>query len=197
MLKCTKSTLKTYMTSIRRLYRLGDVEGPIPLNGKWLDSDSLFKKYKALPLSKRRHLSTASIKSHNSYKKDHKKWYQSFLDDQNEYSDDRAKRTKTDYQKKNWTTVKELKKAAKDLKRRFRHILEQTPTLSNLYKLQFWIVLKSFVEVPTRNDTGTIELSKSKGNWLEKPKRGNYILHFNQYKNWRRNIRANAVDVYG
>jgi len=181
-LKCTKSTLKTYLQSIRRLYRLEN-EGDVPLNSKWLKSDSLFKKYKKLPLKVRRHLSTGAWKALKSYGEDNKKWYKTFIDDQNQYSEERAKHKKSDTEKEKWTSVKQLKKAATDLKRRFRHILEQKPTLSNLYKLQWWLVIKMFTQVPTRNDTGTIELSKSKGNWLERPKRGNFILHFNQYKN--------------
>ena len=54
-MKCTKSTLKTYLQSIRRLYRLEN-EGDVPLTSKWLKSESLFKKYKKLPLKVRRHL---------------------------------------------------------------------------------------------------------------------------------------------
>ena len=158
-------------------------EGDVPLTSKWLKSESLFKKYKALPLNVRRHLSTGAWKALKSYGEDDKKWYKTFINDQNEYSEERAKHKKSDVEKEKWTSVKQLKKAATDLKRRFRHILEQTPTLSNLYKLQWWLVIKMFTQVPTRNDTGTIELSKSKGNWLERPKKGNFSLHFNEYKN--------------
>ena len=61
---------------------------------------------------------------------DTKKWYKSFMDDQAEYTKQRAKHEKTPNEKKKWTSVKQLKKAATDLKKRFRYILEAPPTES-------------------------------------------------------------------
>ena len=180
--KCTKGTLKTYLQNVRRLYRL-HFEGDVPLNGKWLDSDALFKKYKATPLKVRRHLSTASIKAHAAYKKDDQKWYKSFIKDQNDYTAQRAKHQKSDVEKKKWTTVKELKKAATSLKKRFRHILKATPTLANLYRIQWWLVLKLFADIPVRNDFPTVELTKSKGNYLKRPNKGSFSFVFQQFKN--------------
>ena len=181
--KCTKGTVKTYLQNIRRLYRL-EFEGDVPLTGKWLDSEKLFAKYKKTELKVRRHLSTASIKAHAAYGKDNKKWYKHFIDDQNKYSEQRAKHLKSDTEKKNWTSVKELKKATKQLKQRLKHALEGTPTLANLYRIQFWLVLKMYTEVPVRNDFPTLELKKSSnGNYIKMPPKGNFTLVFQKFKN--------------
>ena len=181
--KCTKGTVKTYLQNIRRLYRL-EFEGDVPLTGKWLDSDKLFAKYKKQDLKVRRHLSTGAIKALASYGKDTKKWYKNFIDDQNDYAEKRLKHEKSDTEKKNWTSIKELKKATKQLKQRIKHILEATPTLSNLYKIQFWLVLKMYTEVPVRNDMPTVELKKNeKGNYVKMPPKGNFTLVFQNFKN--------------
>ena len=179
---CTKSTLKTYLTNIRRLYRL-QFEGDVPMNAKWLASDALFKKYRNQPLKVRRHLGTAAIKAYASYEKDPKKYYKHFIDDQNAYTAQRAKHEKTPDEIKKWTSTKDLKKATRQLKQRLKHILEAPPSLKNMYRYQWYIVLKMFPEVPTRNDFATVELKKSKGNYLERPKKGSFILHFQKYKN--------------
>ena len=97
--KCTTGTLKTYLTSIRRLYHL-EFEGEVPTDGKWLNSSKLFAKYKKIPVNIRRHLSTGSIKALAAYDMDTKKWYKSFMDDQAEYTKQRAKHEKTPNEKK-------------------------------------------------------------------------------------------------
>ena len=164
---CKPGTIKTYYMNIRRLYHL-EFEGDVPLNGKWLDSDKLFAKYKKTDLKVRRHLSTAAIKSFSAYKKDNKKYYKNFIQDQNDYVELRKKHLKTDTEKKNWTSIKELKKAARQLKQRLKHTLEATPTLKNLYRIQFWLSLKMFTEVPVRNDFPTLEIKKNeKGNYIK------------------------------
>ena len=98
--KCSASSIKTYLQTIKRLYRFYDPDGDIPDNGKWLSSSTVEKAYKELPFNKRRHLSTAAVKSHQAYKssesKSGKEWYQRMLDDQEEYQENRNKNTATD-----------------------------------------------------------------------------------------------------
>ena len=181
--KCTNGTLKTYLTSIRRLYHL-EFEGEVPTDGKWLNSSKLFEKYKKIPVNIRRHLSTGAIKALQAYDMDTKKWYKSFMDDQAEYTKQRAKHEKTPNEKKKWTSVKQLKKAATDLKKRFRYILEAPPTLKNLYKIQWWLVIKLFTQIPVRNDFPTLRLKKSdQGNYIIRPKKGAYTFVFQSFKN--------------
>ena len=147
-LKCTKGSLKTYLQNVRRLYKL-EFEGPVPTTATWLGSEALFKKYKKIPVNIRRHLSLGAIKALQSYGKEtaKNKWYKAMIDDQNDYVAQRAKHEKTDTEKEKWTSTKALKKAARDLKRRYRHVLESKPTLANLYRIQWWLVIKLFTTI--------------------------------------------------
>ena len=67
---CTASSLKTYNSSIRRLYKIF-LDDPkkakkikklddLPDGSRWLMSDKLETAYKALPVNKRRHLSSSA-----------------------------------------------------------------------------------------------------------------------------------------
>ena len=66
---CTASSIAVYFAAVKRLHRLISDE-EVPATGAWLKKPELMKKYEALPLSKRRHLSLAGVKAAQAYKQD-------------------------------------------------------------------------------------------------------------------------------
>ena len=81
---CKPQSIKKYARDISRLYKLLDLD-KLPENATWLKSEKLFKKYKSLPLNKRRALSVAGVKASQAYGVKNEKWLSAMVADVNAY----------------------------------------------------------------------------------------------------------------
>ena len=142
----------------------------------------MFKKYKALPLNKRRALSVAGVKAGQSYSlKENKTWYKAMISDVDLYKKQRSLQNKSEEEKKNWPSegVKVLKKIATEMKREIRRAL-QAPTVESLYLYSQYIILKFYSEIALRNDLAEVQLQTG-ANHLTKS-RGVYTLKMTKFK---------------
>ena len=184
---CKKASLKTYHQNIKRLYRLIKPEAThVPTTKSWLNSEELWKKYKAKPVNIRRHLSTAGVKSSQAYKMEpENRWFAAMVKDQSLYQKQRDKNEPSEKEKslipKNG--LKAIKRSAVELKKRLKYILEDTPSKSGLYQYQWFIALKLYSEIPFRNTYADINISGTKGNHLLRGKKGSYTFIMTEYKN--------------
>lgn len=184
--KCKPNTIRTYIQNVKRLYALLDTDKDIPVTGTWLKSDKLKKAFKKLPLNIRRPLSMAGMKANSSYESKDKYWYDVMTDTQHEYMKQRGKNEKSDREKDKMLGggIKDLKKAAVDYKRRLKHDLKKDPNVKTLYKYGLWLALRMFTEIPFRNDFANLKVKPSEsGNFIQTPKKGNFILILRSYKN--------------
>jgi hypothetical protein len=143
----------------------------IPDGSKWLMIDKLEKKVKALPLNKRRHLTSIGYIASKAYGiQADNKWNALMTRDMEAYQIERNKNKKSEYEEKNLPdSMKDVQKAAKEYQRRIKRIYEKTdPTLADLYKVQKWLVLRLITELPFRNDLPTVNISEKTGNYLDK-----------------------------
>lgn len=177
--------MMVYYRNIKRLHQLIS-EGPIPLTGDWLGKKELVEKYQKLPLNKRRHLSVAAVKACQMYKRNVDKWTVHMYKDSNKYEQNRNLNKRTDKEKTLWPTkgYKSVKKASKMMWDRVKVLLskDDKPNLKTLYKYQMFIILKLFSQIPFRNTFASFHISKADGNYIEKPKRGNFKLIVNEHK---------------
>ena len=167
---CKPDTIKKYKRDIIRLYRLSHPKAEnIPETSKWLNEESVFNKYKALPLNKRRALSVAGVKAGQAYSlKENKIWYKAMMSDVDAYKKKRSLQNKSEEEKKNWPSegVAVLKKIATEMKREIRRAL-QTPNVESLYLYSQYIILKFYSEIALRNDLADVQL-KNGANHLTK-----------------------------
>jgi hypothetical protein len=175
-----------YLSGVRRLLRLFDPESEkIPEGGKWLMSGILEKKVKALPLNKRRHLTSIGYIASKAYGlKESNKWQDLMLADVARYQKERNKHKRSDYEEKNLPdSMKDVEKAAKEYGRRIKRIYKKVnPTLADLYKVQKWLVLRLITELPFRNDLPTINVKEKKGNYLDKAGKKGLIIVMTEFK---------------
>ena len=171
---CTSGSIKVYMRNILRLYRLTG-EGDVPLTHAWLKKKETFDKYLKMPLKTRRHLSVSAVKALQAYGQKDDKWEAAMYKDASKYQVERNKNQKSDEEKALWPKkgYAVLKELSKDQWKRIKHILNDKPTLSGLYKYQMFIVLKLFAEIPFRNTFSTLELEKNdNNNYIDLPTKG-------------------------
>ena len=181
--KCTPATVQKYRRDILRLLRLGNPKAvKIPETSAWLQEASLFKKYQAIPLNKRRALSVAAVKAGQGYSlKDNKKWYDAMISDVQAYKEQRGLQLKSEDEKKHWPKegIKVLKKIASEFKRSIRLAL-QTPNVESLYLYSQYILVKFYSEVQLRNTLADVEIVKG-DNYLSKSK-GIFTIHLSKFK---------------
>ena len=181
--KCTPATVQKYRRDILRLLRLGNpTVVKIPETSAWLKEESLFKKYKAIPLNKRRALSVAAVKAGQGYSlKDNKKWYEHMVSDVQAYKQQRSLQLKSEDERKKWPKegIKVLKKIASEFKRSIRLAL-QTPNIESLYLYSQYILVKFYSEVALRNTLADVQIVKA-DNYLSKSK-GVYTIHLSKFK---------------
>ena len=184
--KCTKNSINVYHTNIKRLYKFYDEDGEIPLDGKWLKSEKVLKKYQALPYNIRRHLSTAAIKALQSYKiDDNDAWYTRMILDQKKYQETRNKNKLTDAEKSKMLGggLKELKKITTEYKRQINRELKDEPSLKILSKYQLYISLRLFIELPFRNDFVTFNIAEKKDNYIVWKNKQKAVFVVQDFKN--------------
>ena len=100
--QCTPQTIKKYLRDIKRLYELTNT-GDIPAkDGKWLKSEKLFKKYKAIPLNIRRALSVAGVKASQAYGLDSRLWGEAMRADIIQYKKSRSEQKISKVEKEKW-----------------------------------------------------------------------------------------------
>ena len=191
---CSESTVTTYLHNIFRLYRLLDEKAEnLPSTSSWLKQKKLLKKHDSQKLSARRVLSLAGIKAHQAYNgKDAKidEWHMRMKKTVEEYETKRDKRQKTAREEERWPKqgYDALKTAADKLKKEMKSIISSTKTVSDLYKLQRYVVLKLYSEHALRLDWADVKLAKptsdrtEKWNFLWKDRRKGWILTMRKYK---------------
>ena len=184
---CKKSSLLVYHQNIKRLYRLIKPDAKnVPTSKSWLNSEELWKKYKAKPVNIRRHLSTAGVKASQALKmKPENKWFAAMIKDQNLYQTERNKNEPSDKEKEliPKSGLKAIKKSAVELKKRIKFVLQAEPSKSGLYKYQWFIALKLYSEIPFRNTFADINITGTKSNHLVRPKKGKYKFVMTDFKN--------------
>ena len=171
--KCSNASIKVYLRNIKRLWKLVDSEGDVPLTGVWLSKPKLFEEYKKKPLKIRRHLSTAAVKASQAFKVNGDKWSVQMYKDSNSYERKRNKNLKTETETKQWPKkgFKSVAVASKEMMKRVRILLKDPPTMKVLYKYQMALVLRLFQDIPFRNTFATLRLSKGDHNYVEIPKK--------------------------
>ena len=183
---CTSASIMVYFRNVRRLYRLIEKEGNIPVTGDWLGKKELVEKYKKQPLKARRHLSVAAVKASIAYKRDTDKWTIHMYKDASAYERNRSKNKRSSKEDKIWPKggYKALKKASTEQWKRVKVLLgkDEEPNLKTLYKWQLFVILKLFSEIPFRNLFPTFKLNKSSGNYIARPKKGNWSFVVNEHK---------------
>ena len=181
---CTTASMMVYFRNIRRLYRLIEPEKDIPLTGNWLGKKELIEKYKKQPLNVRRHLATAAVKASKAYKRNSDKWEVLMYKAASQYERQRGKNKRTEKEKAAWPKggLKAVKKASTEMWKRVKLLLSKEPNLKTLYKYQMFLVLKLFSEIPFRNLFASFSLKKSDGNYIERPKKGNFKFIVQQHK---------------
>ena len=191
---CSESTVTTYLHNIFRLYRLLDETAEsLPSTSSWLKQKKLLKKHDSQKLSARRVLSLAGIKAQQAYNgKDSKieEWYIRMKKTVEEYETKRDKRQKTAREQERWPKqgYDALKTAADKLKKEMKPSIDNTKSLSDLYKVQRYVVLKLYSEHALRLDWADVKLAKpskdrtEKWNYLNKDRRKGWILTLRKYK---------------
>jgi len=181
---CTASSIAVYFAAVKRLHRLISDE-EVPATGAWLKKPELMKRYEALPLSKRRHLSLAGVKAAQSYKQDESKWSVKMFRDQSVYMTERGKNKRSPDEKKKWPKhgFKAIKQAATEQRKRIRHLLKEEPQLKNLYAYQIWLLLKLYSTIPFRNTFATLNLKDKTKNYVRVPKKGSIVFEMKKFKN--------------
>ena len=146
-------------------------DNAVPKTSGWMMTKELEKKVKNLPLNKRRHLTSVGYIATKAYKLPaDNKWHDMMLNDINKYQAERNKNKRSNYEKQNLPkNVAELKRAAREYKISIKRIYKkENPTLSELYKVQKWVVLRLITELPLRNDLPTVNIHEKTGNYLDK-----------------------------
>ena len=181
---CTASSIAVYFAAVKRLHRLVSGE-EVPASGAWLKKPELMKKYEALPLSKRRHLSLAGVKAAQAYGVDDTKWSVKMFRDQSAYMAQRNKNKRSPDEQKKWPKhgFKAIKQAATEQRKRIRHMLKEEPKLKNMYAYQAWLLLKLYSEIPFRNTMATLNLKDKTKNFVRVPKKGSIVFEMKKYKN--------------
>ena len=179
---CLAATVKKYERDAQRLYELNN-EGALPRDkSKWLKSDALFKKYKALPLNKRRAMSVAGVKASQAYGvKDHPRWDKALRDDVLAYKKTRSKHKLTDAEKSKIPVggFEALKKISTEYKRNIKNDIKRKD-LAGLYSYSKYIVVRFYSEYAFRNDLATIQIGEGE-NKLSKTK-GIYEIEMKNFK---------------
>jgi hypothetical protein len=177
--KCKPQTIKVYLSGTKRLLRMVQPDAEdVPKTSKWLMSQALEKKVKALPLNKRRHLTSIAYIASKAYGlKVDNKWQALMLADVASYQAQRNKNQKSAYEEKNLPSMKEFEKAGKEYFTRIKRVYaKDEPTLADLYKVTKWFVMRLATELPFRNDLPTINIETKSGNYLDKHKKGFKIV---------------------
>ena len=180
--QCTPQTQKKYLRDIKRLYELTNT-GEVPAKkGSWLNSEKLFKKYKAIPLNIRRALSVAAVKAAQSYKIDASKWGDAMRQDVAQYKKSRGTQKISPVEKSKWPAggYPVLKKISTEFKRSIRRDIAGPPTIKGLYVYSQYIALRFYAEVAFRNDLPSVVL-KGTGNVMSK-KKGVYSIKMTDFK---------------
>jgi hypothetical protein len=154
---------------------LFDGDPELSTKGTWVNSDKLKTKVKELSLNVRRNLSSALLIATRVYKIDEKYWYTRMIEDATKYQAKRKQNKKSDYEKQHLPeSFEKLKKKTSEYKNGLKLNFASPPTLGNLYKIQWWIILRLIQELPFRNDLPTLNVKAKKGNHL--------LKHGKQYK---------------
>ena len=183
---CTKQTVLVYFRNVRRLYRLveSDKDKEVPLSGDWLGKKELFEKYAKQPLKVRRHLSSAAVKASKAYKKNSEKWEVKMYKDASLYERQRSKNKRSDKEKEAWPKggMASIRRASREQWKRVKVLLHEEPNLKVLYKYQMFLALKLFADTPFRNLFPSFSLKKNDGNYIERPKKGNFTFVVQKHK---------------
>ena len=97
---CKDTTIKVYLSGVRRLLRLIDPDfEEIPDGWEWLMSENLENKVKTFPLNKRRHLTSIGFIASKAYGlKQDNKWNVLMTSDMEAYQKERNKNKKSSYE---------------------------------------------------------------------------------------------------
>ena len=129
-----------------------------------------------------------AYKATQAYKlTDNNTWYKEMINTQKKYMEQRSKNEPSEKEKAliPKAGLKAVKRSVVELKRRLKYVFAEEPSVSSLYRIQWWLVLKLMVETPMRNDWPTLRVSGTTGNRLEKAKSG-YQIIMTEYKNSNR-----------
>ena len=177
---CKPQTIKKYARDILRLSKLINLE-KIPDKPAWLKSEKLFKKYKALPLNKRRALSVAAVKAYQAYGVKNDKWLKAMVSDVNAYKGERKKQKLTDAEKSKLPEqgFKALKKISTEFKRSIKTDIARGGS-KGLYLYSQYVIIRFYSEVAFRNDLATVQINEGE-NKLSK-KKGKYNIEMTNFK---------------
>ena len=189
--RCSASTITTYIHNVFRLARVYDskVTDTLPKGGaKWINSKELFKKVKAMKLGPRRLLSLAAVKAlHALGAPKEGKWTDMMKGSSEEYDKVREKRMKTPREQERWPKkgYDSLRLAADKLRTETQDLQKNVKNLSQLYKLQRYVIIRLYSQHALRLDWADVKLGKPTSeqvNFLYKDSRKGWQLIMRKYK---------------
>ena len=200
------NSLKAYVISISKLHKATEGDGEFKNLDFLKDTDEIKKFLSGLKLSTQKNYLASIIVSLDAMNKKEKyddliKEYREILDDtHNKYVEDYENGEKSESQKKNWVSMKELKKVMamylRDIKERELFGKEEL-NKKQMALMQKWVIANLFLNEenpPTRLDYSPMEIiSKSEydkldeeerkeNNYLVIVSRNNKFFSFNEYK---------------
>ena len=178
--KISASSLKTYISLLKSLYRKNNKDGDINL--AWFNNqDDIIESLKDKPASSRKTTYAALIAVADK----NDKYKSALLDDGKTYDKFIKSQTKTEKQAENWKTFEEVKKVYDDMYSKVKPLLNAKQlSLSDYKKLQDFIIvaLTAGVFISPRRSMDWVDMKiknidKEKDNYIEK---SSFV--FNKYK---------------
>ena len=188
--RCTESTITTYVHNVFRLARVHDskITDTLPKGHAWINSKGLIEKVSKMKLGPRRILSLAAVKAlHALGAPKSEKWSEMMKKSSEEYDDVRNKRMKTPREQARWPKkgYDALRIAADKLRGETQRYFSGVKTLSELYKLQRYVIMRLYSLHALRLDWADVKLGKpgkEQVNYLHKDKRKGWQLIMRKYK---------------
>ena len=188
--RCTASTVTTYVHNVFRLARVHDpkVTDTLPKGHAWITSKGLLDKVSKMKLGPRRILSLAAVKALHAFgAPKSEKWSDMMKKSSEEYDDVRDKRMKTPREQARWPKkgYDSLKIAADKLRGETQKYFNGVKTLSELYQLQRYVIMRLYSLHALRLDWADVKLSKpdkEQTNFLYKDSRKGWQLIMRKYK---------------
>jgi len=176
----SKSSLKTYESIIRNLYKKVFEDEEYNLEKFDKNTDKVLKYLKDLPANKRKTILSALVVI-----TDNKDYRELMLDDIKEYNKEEAKQQKTDSQKENWVDSETLDKMMKVLYHNAKLLYnKENKNPTDYQEIQNYIILCLFggYYIPPRRSLDYVNfkiknIDKNKDNFINKNS-----LVFNSYK---------------
>ena len=177
------SSLTAYRSALKRIAK---IQGP--LTDMKINSQKLKEGLKKISITSRKNLLTSLIVALNAHDKDSKEWSDMLKEEDSKYRTFLEGQTRTEPQKKNWITIKEINSVKKKLKSQVRNIFKRKAPYSkkDMQTLRDFFVIMFLTHHYTRLDMANMHFTFKKErannkNWITK--RGKkWVYELNVFK---------------